>query len=224
MKARDGGAAPTIQRVAAAEVSSSGAVRSSRPSVLPAAAASDSRRVATGVDARAPRISPITTPTARQRSASSIAHSTSRGARGRDRDQPFGRQAGGVETGAIGHAVLGEREILGDPDDAVSPEDRGPRTPTAAAARLSRGDRLDESPAPPRRQPERKAGGGGGVRLARGGDLVQCAAAEPAAERGVDGRNAECKRRRRTVQPERGFGGAQLLAQPVEERPIRRAA
>lgn len=36
-----------IQRVAAAEGTSSGAVRKSRPSVPPAAAASESRRVAT---------------------------------------------------------------------------------------------------------------------------------------------------------------------------------
>jgi len=66
-----------IQRVAAAEGSASGAVRKSSASVLPAAAASESRRVATTSMPRA-RISPITTPTARQRSASSIAHSTSR--------------------------------------------------------------------------------------------------------------------------------------------------
>ena len=66
-----------IQRVAAADGASSGAVRRMRPSVSPAAAASESRRVATWSMSRA-RISPITTPTARQRSASSIAHSTSR--------------------------------------------------------------------------------------------------------------------------------------------------
>ena len=42
------GAAPMIQRVAAAEGSSSGAVRTSKASALPAAVASESRRVATG--------------------------------------------------------------------------------------------------------------------------------------------------------------------------------
>ena len=69
-------AAPTIQRVAAAEGASSGAVRRMRPSVSPAASASEPPRRHL-IDARA-RISPITTPTARQRNASSIAHSTSR--------------------------------------------------------------------------------------------------------------------------------------------------
>jgi len=66
-----------IQRVTAAEGASSGAVYKIKPSALPPAAASASRRVATWSMPRG-RISPITMPTARQRSDSSIAHSTSR--------------------------------------------------------------------------------------------------------------------------------------------------
>lgn len=68
---------PMIQRVAAADGVSSGAVRRMRPSVPPAAAASESLRDVTWSMSRA-RTSPIATPTARQRSVSSIAHSTSR--------------------------------------------------------------------------------------------------------------------------------------------------
>ncbi|MGE3159749.1 MAG: hypothetical protein AB7K78_23925 [Xanthobacteraceae bacterium] len=74
-----------------------------------------------------------------------------------------------------------------------------------------------------RRQPQRKAGGCGGVCFACGGDLMQRAAAETAAERVVDCRNTERKRRRRAIQSQRGFDGMQLFAQPADERPIRYA-
>jgi hypothetical protein len=40
--------------------------------------------------------------------------------RGCDRDQVFGNDAGFVQTGSIGRAILGEREVLGDPD-RISP-------------------------------------------------------------------------------------------------------
>ena len=44
-------------------------------------------------------------------------------ARGGDRDQPLGCDAGAVETGPIGRAILGEREILGDPEHVSSRND-----------------------------------------------------------------------------------------------------
>jgi len=72
-----------------------------------------------------------------------------------------------------------------------------------------------------RRQPEREAGGGGGVGFACGGDFVQGAMAEAAAERAVYRRNAERKWRRRAVEPQRGLGSVQLLTQPAEEGPVR---
>ena len=65
-----------IQRVAAVEASSAGAARSMSASAPLSAAASDSRRTATG-SMKPYRHSPITAPTARQRSASSIAHKRS---------------------------------------------------------------------------------------------------------------------------------------------------
>ncbi len=66
-----------IQRVTKLEGALSGSGRKTRPRVSPAAAASERRRMAVCSTARV-RISPMTVPTARQRSASSIAHSTSR--------------------------------------------------------------------------------------------------------------------------------------------------
>jgi hypothetical protein len=65
------------QRVAKVEGSLSGKGRKTIPSVSPAAAASERRRMGTCSIVRV-RISPMTAPTARQRSASSITHSTSR--------------------------------------------------------------------------------------------------------------------------------------------------
>ena len=72
-----GGAAPTIQRVAAVEASLGGVARSRNASAPLSAAARESRRTATS-SIRPARISPITTPAARERRASSIAHSRSR--------------------------------------------------------------------------------------------------------------------------------------------------
>ena len=77
MRRRDEGAAPTIQRVAAVEASFAGAARKSNASAPLSAAASDSRRIAT-MSIEPWRHSPITAATARQRNASSIAHSKSR--------------------------------------------------------------------------------------------------------------------------------------------------
>ena len=72
-----------------------------------------------------------------------------------------------------------------------------------------------------RSQPEREAGRGGGLSVARRRDLVQRAAAEPAAEHSINGRNAERERASRIAQAKRSFGGAQLVAQPADRGPPR---
>src|SRR5262249_56528745 len=63
----------------------------------------------------------------------------------------------------------------------------------------------------------REAGGGGGFRLARGGDPVQRAGAEPAAEGAVDDGVTE-RERSAAIADEAGcrFEGAELPAQPVD--------
>jgi hypothetical protein len=116
--------------------------------------------------------------------------------RGGDRDQVLGSAAAFLEAGSIGHAVFGEREILGDPEHASSCRGR------AIAAR---------------RQRQRKAGGGGGLRLTGSGDLVQRTAAESATEGAINQRNAERQRRAFTAKPGCHLHGAQLLAQSRDE-------
>ena len=96
-----------------------GAARSSSASAPLSAAASESRRTATASMLPA-RISPITAPTARQRSASSIAHSRSRRCATRHCDQPLGREAEGIEAGAMRRAAFGARHVFGDPEQAAS--------------------------------------------------------------------------------------------------------
>src|SRR5262245_45314429 len=125
------------------------------------------------------------------------------GARGGDRDHMLGRDAGLVETGAVGRAVLGEREILGDPEQASSRHGgasvarrrawfrrvSGARTyrVAALAARFARQRGT-------RRQRQREAGSGGGLALAYRRDLMQRAAAESAAQDAVDRGDAERQR------------------------------
>lgn len=82
---------------------------------------------------------------------------------GGDGDQPFRRKAAFVEAGAAQRAALGERDVLGNGDDGAAALD----------------------------QAEREAGRGGEMRLALRGDLVQRAAHQAAAERGIERRNAE---------------------------------
>ena len=77
--------------------------------------------------------------------------------------------------------------------------------------------RITRLPRDARRERERKAGGGGDLGLARGRNLVQRAAGKPAAERGVDRRNAERQRMGAVVQARRPFGRAQLLPQQCHE-------
>src|SRR6266536_4729806 len=81
-----------------------------------------------------------------------------------DRDQPLGGKAEILEARAIGRAVLGKRHVLGDPHQG---------------ARI----------AP--REDERKPGRGGDFRLAGRGDLVERAGRKPAAQRRIEGGNAE---------------------------------
>src|SRR5262249_12846861 len=68
-----------------------------------------------------------------------------------------------------------------------------------------------------RRERQREAAGGGGFRLARGGDLVQRAGAEPAGEAGV-GDGVTAGGRRAALGDEAGcrFEGAEWPAQPVD--------
>src|SRR6266567_3028022 len=81
-----------------------------------------------------------------------------------DRDQPLGGKAEILEARAIGRAVLGKRHVLGDPHQG---------------ARI----------AP--REDERKPGRDGDFRLAGRGDLVERAGRKPAAQRRIEGGNAE---------------------------------
>ncbi len=201
---------PMIQRVAAAERSSSGAVRKSKANALPSAAASESRRVATRSMSRA-RISPITTPTARQRSASSIAHSTSRGRAAvtvisRSGAMPAGRDRG--------HRACRSRQA------------RDPRRSRRCICqepvpRLARHevDRTVASPSASRDtvSASAKPVAAGGLRLPRGRDFVQCAASEPAAERVVDRAGCRAQQRSAVFADEAGccLHRAELLPQPA---------
>ena len=175
-----------IQRVAAAEGASSGVVRRMRPSVSPAAAASESRRVATWSMSRARNLADRHADgAAAQRLLHRPQHIAA--ARGGDRDQPFGSDAGLVETGSIGHAVLGEREILGDPEHASSPLDR-----VIQSSRWRPGMQCPVSPA--QRQCQREAGGGGESRSRARPRSRAARRGKPAAERAVDRGDAERNR------------------------------
>jgi len=81
---------------------------------------------------------------------------------GGDRQQPLGREVEGIEARAVQRATFGERHVLGDPADAAAC-----------------------------RQSERKAGRGGEMGFAGRRDFMQRAACQAAAERLIDGRNAE---------------------------------
>ena len=140
-------------------------------------------------------------------------------ARGGNRDQPLGSNPDPVETGPMRRAIFGKREILGDPEHVSSRSDRN-RPLVVARARIARiADRGRRSPprCPSRRERQREAAGGGGFRLARGGDLVQRAGAEPAAESAVDDGVTE-RERSAAIPGEAGcrLERAELPTQPVD--------
>ena len=107
--------------------------------------------------------------------------------RDRGGQQPFRGKREQVEAGTVGRAILGKRHVLGDPQ------------------KVSRGGR----------QPERKAGGGGEMGLARRGNFMQRAARQAAAEHGVERLDAERHNslRRAGGQPGGFLQSPQALAQ-----------
>ena len=110
-------------------------------------------------------------------------------ARRRDRDQTFGRDAGIVQTGSVGHAILGEREILGDPDCissfCISSFCISSWRETVWCVTVRRGHVVAH------RQRQGETGGSGDLGFARGRDLMQRAAEKAAAENIVDQRDTQ---------------------------------
>src|SRR4029079_16166297 len=130
-----------------------------------------------------------------------------------DRDQPLGGDAGAVETRPIGRAILGERKVLGDPQQ-VSSRDAGRNRTGASASRTFVGRE-----SLPRRERQREAGGSGGFHFMRGGNFVQGAAAQATAENAVDGGDSEPKRSAAVGREAGGrFGRAEFTAEPIEDR------
>src|SRR5262245_15419976 len=144
-------------------------------------------------------------------------------ARGGNRDQPLGSNPDAVETGPIRRAIFGEREILGDPEHVSSRREDRNRAFVVARARVAADRGKSQVGGAPRhrvlspRGPRATPAGGGGCRLPRGGDLVQRAGAEPAAESAVDDGVTE-RKRSAAIAREAGcrFERAELPAQPVD--------
>ena len=109
--------------------------------------------------------------------------------RGGNRQQALRMKAEGIETGPIGRAAFGKRHVLGEPADV---------------GLFARGE------------PQRKTRCCGEVGLARRRDFVQRAAHKAAAERRVDGRDAERQDAGAVADPGWLFKGAQALAQLIE--------
>src|SRR5262249_61432934 len=97
-----------------------------------------------------------------------------------------GNNPNAVDTGPIRAAFCGKRELLGDPEHVSPRSEKNPPLVVARACVARIADRGFPPRCHSRRERQREAAGDGGFRLARGGDLVQRAGAEPAAEGAVD--------------------------------------